>query len=57
MVFGILVCGDGYRMGLGDFDTSGFGTSDGCTWQKAFSYSNVTELSNSIPIDFYINSA
>ena len=27
-------------MGLGDFDTSGLGTSDGCTWQKAFSYSN-----------------
>ena len=41
MVFWIPVCGDGYRMGLGDFDTSGFGTSDGCTWQKAFSYSKL----------------
>ena len=39
MVFGIPVCGDGIKNSNEGCDDGNTTTSDGCSWQKAFSYS------------------
>ena len=47
-VFGIPVCGDGIKNSNEGCDDGNTATSDGCRWQKAFSYSNNNMLIKSL---------